>query len=84
VADKVLIRRPTDLGLAVATARRARGLTQEQLADATGIDRTYLARLEAGLSTLFVQRLLRLLRRLGAELVVVLPEARGTGEETSR
>jgi CRP-like cAMP-binding protein len=59
-------------------------MTQEQLADATGIERTYVARLETGLSTLLVQRLLRLLRRLGAELVVVLPEERGTGEETSR
>lgn len=72
---QVTIRRPTDMGLALAEARRARGLSQEQLAEAAGIDRTYLARLEAGLTTILLQRVLRLLRRAGAELVVVFPTA---------
>jgi len=39
----------------------------------SGIERTYLAKLEAGLSTLLLDRSLRLLRRLGARLVVELP-----------
>jgi HTH-type transcriptional regulator/antitoxin HipB len=71
------IRRPEDLGLAVSEARRAVGLTQAQLADQSGIERTYLAKLEAGLSTLLLDRSVRLLRRLGARLIVELPsEAR--------
>ncbi|MDQ1630278.1 MAG: HTH-type transcriptional regulator / antitoxin HipB [Frankiaceae bacterium] len=81
---QVPIRRPKDLGLAVAEARRLRRLSQAELADTAGIDRTYLVRLEAGLSTLLVERVLRLLRRLGAELVVVLPpEEPDPGERTS-
>jgi transcriptional regulator with XRE-family HTH domain len=76
--DRIEIRRPQDLGLALSEARRAAGLTQAQLSNESGIERTYLARLEAGLSTLLLQRLLRLLRRLGARLVVELPAASPT------
>jgi transcriptional regulator with XRE-family HTH domain len=71
------IRRPEDLGLAVSEARRATGLTQTELADRSGVERTYLAKLEAGLSTLLLDRSLRLLRRLGARLVVELPDDPG-------
>lgn len=69
---RLVIRRPQDLGLAVSEARRAAGLTQIQLSDDTGVDRTYLAKLESGLSTLVIVRVLRLLRRLDARLVVEL------------
>jgi transcriptional regulator with XRE-family HTH domain len=68
------IRRAEDLGMAVSEARRAFGLTQVQLAEQSGVERTYLAKLEAGLSTLLLDRTLRLLRRLGARLVVEIPD----------
>ena len=68
------IRRAEDLGMAVSEARRALGLTQSQLAEQSGVERTYLAKLEAGLSTLLLDRTLRLLRRLGARLVVEIPD----------
>jgi transcriptional regulator with XRE-family HTH domain len=71
--DIIEIRRPQDLGLAVSEARRLAGLTQAQLSDDSGVDRTYLAKLEAGLTTLLLERSIRLLRRLGARLVVELP-----------
>lgn len=71
----VVIRRPSDLGLAIAEARTARGLTQEQLATDTGVERTYLARMEAGLSVLLLERALHVLRRLGAEVTVTIPPA---------
>jgi transcriptional regulator with XRE-family HTH domain len=75
--QRIEIRHPADLGLAVSEARRMAGLTQEQLAEQSGVERTYLARLEAGLTTLLVERSLRLLRRLDARVVVELPgEAR--------
>jgi transcriptional regulator with XRE-family HTH domain len=51
-----------------------RGLTQAQLAEVAGIDRTYLARLEAGASVQFVERALRALRRMGAEITVTLAD----------
>jgi len=71
--QRIEIRHPADLGLAVSEARRAAGLTQEQLAEQSGVERTYLARLEAGLTTLLIERSLRLLRRLGARIVVEIP-----------
>lgn len=74
---RVEIRRPQDLGLALAEARAAAGLTQAQLSENAGLDRTYLAKVEAGLSTLLILRLLRLLRLIGARLVVEWP---GAGE----
>lgn len=71
---RIEIRRPSDVGLALAEARQAAGLTQAQLAEASGVDRTYLAKIEAGLSTLLVERSLRMLRRLGARVVVEIPD----------
>jgi transcriptional regulator with XRE-family HTH domain len=65
---KFVIRSGADLGRTVAEARLARGLTQEQLAEETGVERTYLARLEAGHSVLLIDRALSVLRRLGVEV----------------
>jgi transcriptional regulator with XRE-family HTH domain len=53
-------------------------MTQERLAAELGIDRSYLARLEAGsTSTLLLERALRALRRMGATVTVSLPEDDG-------
>jgi transcriptional regulator with XRE-family HTH domain len=71
------VRAPGDLGRAIAGVRAERGLTQAQLAEAAGVDRTYLARLEAGASALVLERALRLLRRMGATVTVVLDGADG-------
>lgn len=81
--SKIEIRRPSDLGLAVAEARRAAGLTQARLSDEAGVERTYLAKLEAGLTTLLVERALRLLARSGARLVVELPPSRDEPSATA-
>lgn len=75
---RVVVRHPRDLGLAIASARTARGLTQQQLADSLGLDRTYLARMETGLTTALLERLLRALRRLGAEVIVTFPDDDGS------
>jgi transcriptional regulator with XRE-family HTH domain len=80
--EKLEIRRPEDLGLAVSEARRAIGLTQTQLAERSGVERSYLAKLEAGLNTLLLDRSLRLLRRLGARVIVELPAS--SGSDTDR
>ena len=74
VVRRVEIRRPQDVGLALSEARHAAGLTQAQLSESCGVERTYLAKLESGASTLLVSRLLWLLRRLDARLVVELPD----------
>jgi transcriptional regulator with XRE-family HTH domain len=67
-----VIRDGPDLGRTVAEIRRLRGWTQEALAANAGIERTYLAKLEAGASVRFLERALRALRRLGATVTVVV------------
>ena len=73
-----LVRAPADLGRAIAGVRRARGLTQECLAQELGIKRSYLSELEAGASTLALERTLRALRRLGADVTVTLRDDDGS------
>lgn len=72
-----LIRSPEDLGRTLAEARHFRGLTQEQLAHRAKVERTYVAKLEAGHTVLQVERLLSLLRDLGVELYATQEAADG-------
>lgn len=65
---RYVIRTPEDIGRTIAEGRLARGLTQEQLAELTGADRTYLARIEAGHAVQYMERVLALLRAVGIEL----------------
>lgn len=64
------IRSAKDFGQTIADLRAQRGLTQEQLATQSGLSRNYLARLETGLTVSMLERVLRLLRRLDAEVIV--------------
>lgn len=58
------------LGAALRHHRERAGLTQAQLARAAGIPRTYLVRLENGEMTAQAERLVALLRLLGARITV--------------
>lgn len=62
------IRSAEDVGRTIAEARRFRGFTQQQLAAKARVDRTYLAKIEAGHTVQQIHRLLALLRSLGVEL----------------
>lgn len=64
------IRSAKDFGQTIADLRAQRALTQEQLATQSGLSRNYLARLETGLTVAMLERVLRLLRRLDAEVIV--------------
>jgi HTH-type transcriptional regulator/antitoxin HipB len=75
------IRSARDLGAAIAEARQRRGLTQEELSEATRVDRTYLARIVTGRSVILLDRIFRLLRRLGVEVTVTLPEEEARGSD---
>lgn len=66
-----------DFGKTLAGVRRARGLTQQELAELTGMNRTYLTRLETKSDTVELQRLVLALRRMGAEVTVTLPGGPG-------
>jgi len=52
-------------------------MSQAELAEAAGIERTYLSRLEGSHSTIAIDRALRALRRMGAEVTVNLPAEDG-------
>ena len=86
MARQMVVRSGADLGAVIAEARRQRGLTQEELARSVNLDRTYLARVETGRSVLLLDRVFKLLRRLGVEVVVTLPSGtdRAVPEERDR
>ncbi len=53
------------VGPAIRHYREEAGLTQDQLADLAGLNRTYLSNLEQGKETEQVRRILRVLKLLG-------------------
>jgi transcriptional regulator with XRE-family HTH domain len=55
----------SSIGPAIRHYRKEAGLTQAQLADVAGLNRSYLAELERGKETEQLRRILRLLKLLG-------------------
>ena len=75
------VRKPRDIGDAIRAVREARGISQEDLAQANAYDRFYLNGLEAGRSTMYITRLLRTLKSLGITLSVTFDLDGSTGGE---
>ncbi len=61
---------PESLGAAIRHYRATAGITQAQLAERTGINRSYLSGLEQGIETEQVRRLFRVLRELGVRITL--------------
>jgi transcriptional regulator with XRE-family HTH domain len=61
---------PESLGMAIRHYRREAGLTQDELADQTGLNRTYLSDLERAKETEQVRRILHVLRQLGVRMTL--------------
>jgi HTH-type transcriptional regulator/antitoxin HipB len=61
---------PASLGAAIRHYRQQAGLSQAELAEQTGVNRTYLSALEHGKETEQVKRLLRVLRHLGVRVTL--------------
>lgn len=68
----VEVRKPRDIGDAIRVVREARGISQEELAQANAYDRFYLNGLEAGRSPMYMTRLLRTLKSLGITLSITI------------
>ena len=67
---------PAALGTATRAARKQLGLTQPQLALASGVGVRFVVEMEAGKPTLRLEHILRVLHALGGSLVVEgLPSA---------
>jgi transcriptional regulator with XRE-family HTH domain len=75
------VRKPRDIGDAIRAVREARGISQEDLAQANAYDRFYLNGLESGRSNLYVTRLLRTLKSLGITLTVTFDTGQPTDDE---
>ena len=61
---------PDSLGAAIRHYREGAGLTQAQLAELAGLNRTYLSDLERGGETEQLRRLLRVLKQLGVRMTL--------------
>lgn len=64
----ISIRSPQQLGRALRAARKQLGLTQPQLALATGVGVRFIVDLEAGKPTLRLENVLRVIDALGGEV----------------
>lgn len=58
------------IGPAIRRYRKEAGLSQDQLAEMAGLNRTYLSDLEQGKETEQVRRILRVLKLLGVRAVL--------------
>ncbi len=64
------------LGQSLRSARKALGLTQAQLALASGVGTRFVVELEAGKPTLRIESVLRVVQSLGGQMTVTgLPRA---------
>ena len=61
---------PDNLGQAIRHFRNEQGLTQAELAERAGLNRTYLSALESGKETEQVRRILRVLRQLDVRMTL--------------
>jgi transcriptional regulator with XRE-family HTH domain len=61
---------PALLGSAIRHYRHQAGLSQAELAERTGLNRTYLSNLEQGHETEQVKRILRVLKQLGVRMTL--------------
>jgi transcriptional regulator with XRE-family HTH domain len=61
---------PSSLGAAIRHFRLQGGLSQAELAERTGLNRTYLSDLERGKETEQVRRILRVLKELGVRMTL--------------
>jgi HTH-type transcriptional regulator/antitoxin HipB len=61
---------PASLGAAIRHYRRQAGLSQAELAERTGLHRSYLSELEQGRETEQVKRIIRILKQLGVRMTV--------------
>jgi transcriptional regulator with XRE-family HTH domain len=73
VVPQFAVRSGADLGRAIAQARSDAGLTQHELGDLVGLGAPYLSKIESGRTVSLLEHQLRILRRLGARVVVELP-----------
>ena len=71
---EAVIRSSADVGRALATMRRRRGLSQAGVAEMLGVDRSYVTKIEGGHSSPLLDLMLHALVDLGGTLTVEFDE----------
>lgn len=71
----------TEIGLRVAVGRRAARLSQQRLADTTGIERSAISDIERGVRNITATELVDLAKTLGCTVGWLVGEQQGTGLE---
>ncbi len=74
------IRSGQAFGQVIADIRSARGLTQTELAEQSGVTRSYLSHVETGRTTRLLDMMLRILRVLNARVYIVFDVGEDDGE----
>lgn len=62
------LRAPADFGLAIQQARLVRGMSQSELAEELGVPQSTISQLENGKSTIYLRRMLDIMRATDIEL----------------
>ncbi len=75
----MLIRRPSELGAIIAAARRARTLTQGDLAQRLGVSRVWLGQIERGKASARIDLVFRVLNELDVTLTADVGDQSTTG-----
>ena len=74
MAKHMQIRSGSDLGRAIAEIRLAQDRSARETAELAGITPQYLSQIETGRTTRLLDHDLRILRRLGARVIVEFPD----------
>lgn len=69
------------IAIAITAKRKEQGLTQEDLADKTGLHRSHIVRIEQGRYNVTIEVIGKIAHALGCHLGLV-PDAPGQGDET--
>ena len=62
------------IGLRITSLRKSKGLTQEQLADMAGLQRTHVSRIEAGRYAVTLETIEAIAEALGMTVDIVDPQ----------
>lgn len=74
MSRSIVVTSAADLSSAVGEVRRARNMTQAELADVGGLKRRYLSQIEGGRTSSLFEHTFRLLRRMGATVTITFDE----------
>lgn len=80
LGNMIAARTPADIGRVIRAARKALGVTQDQLALTSGTNRRFIVELEAGKPTTQTGKMLAVLQTLGIAVTLSPPAGTAVGD----